>query len=67
MSTESKVLKTNTYWGKRSGTYSESKPKGCNYPWGFFFQQMQWTTANNGNQGRPTKCTLTNINKKWFK
>ena len=65
--TEPVRLKTNTFWGKRSGQYSESKPKGCNYAWGNYFQQMQWTTANNGRQGKPIKCTLINVNKSWFK
>lgn len=61
------VLKTNTFWGRRSGSIDMTIPKGCVLPWGGVFKQMQWNKADGGRSGRPIKCSLTNVNKKWFK
>lgn len=61
------TLKTNQFWGRRSGSTSETIPKGCNLPWNNYFQQQQWNKPDGGRQGKPVKCSLTNVNKKWFK
>lgn len=61
------LLKTNTFWGRRSGSRDESIPKGCSLPWGNVFKQQQWNKADGGRSGRPAKMTLLNVNKKWFK
>lgn len=61
------VLKSNSFWGRRSGGFfDENKPKGCSLPWGFVIKQQQWNKANGGNSSRPAKCSLINVNKKWF-
>lgn len=45
------VLKSNEFWGKRSGTRSEERPKNMNTPWGCFFRQSQWGAGANNQKG----------------
>lgn len=52
------TLKTNQFWGRRSGSIKE--------PHGKCFQQQQWASGAS-HSSRPPKCSLVNINKKWFK
>jgi len=61
-------LTSNEFWGRKGGGfYDENKPKGCALPWGYVIKQQQWNSTNGGNNNRPVKCTLFNVNKKWFK
>lgn len=35
----------NIYWGRRFGYYSEHKPKGQSYPWGYCLTVRQMTSG----------------------
>lgn len=43
------TLKSNEFWGKRSGSYDPSIPKGSNKPRGNVFTQSQWGSGANNN------------------
>jgi len=60
-------LACNQFWGRRSGTTDPAIPKGCVLPWGNCFKQQQWRGTSNGHSGRPSKVSLINVNKRWFK
>ncbi len=62
---EPRTLKSNEYWGRRSGKYVAAHPKGCDKPWGFVFQQQQWGGGGNRN-ARQRTVKLINVNKRWF-
>lgn len=59
-------LKSNEFWGSRSGAYDPSPAKGDNKPWGFYFRQQQWSSGGN-RQTKPSQVRLVNVNKSWFK
>ena len=54
MNIEPVKLKSNEFWGKRSGSYYTDKPKGSTKEWGNIFQQSQWGSGAN-NSGKSTK------------
>lgn len=60
-----KILKSNQFWGSRSGAYSADVPKGSDKPWGNVFKQQQWSSGRE-RRGSPKKCSLHNTNHKWF-
>lgn len=60
------ILKSNEYWGRRSGKYVEAKPKGCALPWGFCFQQQQFGSGRD-NSKRPSQLKVKGLNPKWFR
>lgn len=60
------ALKSNQFWGRRSGAYDPNPPKGSNQPWGFYFRQQQFGAGVNRNRKTPA-VELTNVNKKWFR
>lgn len=60
------VLKSNSFWGSRSGFFDTSVPKGHNQPVGRAFRQRQYG-AGRENKNQRTTCKLINVNKRWFK
>lgn len=60
------ILKSNEYWGNRSGKYVEAKPKGCSLPWGNVFQQRQFGSGKDNNAKQKT-TKLINVNHAWFR
>lgn len=44
-------LKSNQYWGKRSGGYATDKPKNISTPWGNVFKISRGSTNVSDNKG----------------
>ena len=59
------TLKSNEFWGKRSGYFSSHVPKGHKLPFGNAIKQRQRGSGANNNKNQKT-LRLVNINKKWF-
>jgi hypothetical protein len=59
----SKILSSNIFWGRRSG--SLYKGKGQNSYRTLSFVQMQFGAGTSG-QGRKLNTELKGVNKKWF-
>lgn len=52
------LLKSNSFWGKRSGSYDKSKPKGISKEVGNVFWQMQWGTGTDRNTPKQKRNLL---------
>lgn len=48
-------LETNTFWGRRSGSYLNLKPKNIATPWGNVFKIKRGGIKSSDNNG-PTGC-----------
>lgn len=54
-----KILPSNGFWGKRSGTYSDV--------YGFIFRQRQWSSGNSNSSKKRKDTKLIGVPHKWFK